>query len=163
MPDCLTHVVFGLLLCEVFKIKHKSLVILGCLLPDIGNLFNLLTSYKFFWFLQPLSTPIGVILLSTSIGFLFNIEYKRAFSLLLLGAGSHLILDFTVRRFEEGILLLFPFSWKQYNPGNFGLFWPEQFYLPLFFSIILLSIYKFRTYAQRKAKKPRDFKRYKFL
>lgn len=149
MPDCFTHVVFGLFLCEVFKVKHKSLVIFGCLLPDIGNLFNLLLNYKLFWFL-PLNTPIGVILLSASIGFLFNINYKRAFSLLLLGAGSHLILDFATRRFEEGMLFLFPFSWKQYNLGNFGLFWPEQFYLPLLFSIILLSIYKFRTHAQRK-------------
>jgi len=141
MPDCLTHIVFGLLLCEVFKVKHKSLVILGCLLPDIGNLFNLLLNYKFYWFLQPLSTPIGVILLSASIGFLFNIEYKRAVSLLLLGASSHILLDFTIRRFEEGILLLFPLSWRQYNPGNFGLFWPEQYYLPLLlFSILLLFL-----------------------
>ena len=147
MPDCFTHVVFGLLLCEVFTIKHKSLVILGCLLPDIGNLLNLLLNYKFSWFLQPLSTPIGVILLSASIGFLFNIEYKRAVSLLLLGAGSHLILDFTVRRFEEGILFLFPFSWRQYN---FGLYWPEQFYLPLLFSIILLAIYKFKPMLNEK-------------
>ena len=150
MPDCFTHVVFGLLLCEVFKIKHKSLVILGCLLPDIGNLFNLVLNYKYHWFLQPLGTPMGVILLSVSIGFLFNIEYKRAVSLLLLGASSHLILDFATRRFGDGILFLFPFSWKQYNLGNFGLFWPEQFYLPLLFSILLLSVYKFRIRAQRK-------------
>lgn len=140
MPDCFTHVVFGLFLCEVFRVKYKSLVILGCLLPDIGNLINLVLNYQLFWLFQPLSTPIGVILLSTSIGFLFNIEYKRAVSLLLLGASSHVLLDFTVRRFEEGILLLFPFSWKYYNLGNFGLFWPEQFYLPLLVSIILLLI-----------------------
>lgn len=141
MPDWLTHVMFGLLLCEVFRIKYKSLVLIGSLLPDIPRLLPHLfgETYSSYWSLQPLHTPIGAILLSISVSSLFN---KKAIVPLLLGVSSHFLLDLTIWRLGGGLLVFFPFSWKGYS---LDLLWPEQFYIPLFFSLLFLFIYKFRA------------------
>ena len=140
MPDLVSHVLIALIICELFSIKPKSLVILGAILPDITQKFYLVhlfipTSDSPYWLLLPFHTPIGQILLSFIIIQLFRFDRKKAFIYLTIGWSSHIFADMFSRHFLLGQLLLFPLSWKSFE---FGLMWFEQYYIIL---AVLIVIY----------------------
>ncbi len=137
MPDLVSHVLIALILCELFNLKPKSLVILGAILPDITQKLYLIlpVSDALFWFLIPFHTPIGEILLSFIVIQFFSIDRKKSFLLLLLGWSSHFLSDMLSRHFLLGQLLLFPFSWKSFE---FGILWFDKYYYIL---VVLIIIY----------------------
>lgn len=132
---------------------------LGSLLPDILFKIQLISNlvdipkYKLYWFLAPLHTPLGCLLATFLIIFLFKYPRKRTFLLVTLGWISHLLSDMITKYLFLGqSMLLFPFSWKNYG---FNLFWPEQFYIPL---LILLFIYIYVRILKRFILKNKRFK-----
>ena len=91
MPDLITHVLIGLIICELFNIRRKSLVILGSVLPDLVLKISLLSFFIDFpmkeikWLLIPFHTPVGLILLTIIIILFFRGEYFLNFLPISLG------------------------------------------------------------------------------
>ena len=140
MPDWISHVLIGLIICEIFRIKPKSLVLLGALLPDIILKVELIHNFipigdNLFWLFMPLHTPIGNLLVTFLLLPVFNYNKKKTFFLITIGWISHLLSDMMTKHFIIGQFLLFPLSWKT---SGFGMVWPEEFYLIL---IPLLVVY----------------------
>lgn len=154
MPDWLTHILIALIICELFKIKRKSLVLLGALLPDIifkgvilGNLFSIPLT-NLYWFLMPFHLPTGAFLFTVFLTPFFRYNQKKVFILITIGWISHLLADLTAKYLylftNEQALLLFPFSWKSFS---FNLVWPEKYYLVLILSVIIyFTIIVFRKF-----------------
>lgn len=123
MPDWLAHILTAWILCKLLQSKFKlfdskntAIVMVGALIPDIvkvGLLFDFLRMDV--WdFIAPFHTPIGSMLSAALFSLLFE-ERKRIFSLLILGASTHLALDFLLMHVSGGMLLLFPFSWGKWQ------------------------------------------------
>ena len=143
MPDWIAHILIALIIVEVFKIRKKSLVLLGALLPDFLVKLELLGTflpvdkYSILWVLNPLHTPIGMALFSLLLLPFFKQEKKKTYGLLSIGWASHLIADMTNRHVLLGQnMLLFPFYW-----GNIelGIIWPADYYL-LLLPLVLIYI-----------------------
>ena len=103
MPDWISHILLALIICEIFNIRKKSLVILGSLLPDvlfkiqlIGNIIDI-PQYEIYWLLAPLHTPIGCLLATFLIIFLFKYPKKKTFLLVTFGWISHLLIDMVTK------------------------------------------------------------------
>ena len=147
MPDWISHILLGLIIAEIFKIKKKSLVVLGSILPDIilkAYTLSLLTPIPLnfmFWFFYPLHTIAGALLLSFIIAIFFQYEAKKTFFLIFIGALFHILLDMTTKPILYNIqgLLFFPFSWKAYD---IGIFYSEQYWLVLIMLAVAYSIIK---------------------
>jgi len=158
MPDWITHILIGLIIAEVFNIKRKSLVVIGSILPDILvklELVSVLTpvdKYAITWLFNPLHTPIGMILFSLLLVPLFNLGRYKIYFLLFIGWASHLLSDLINKHVLLGQnLLLFPFSWKNFE---LGLIWPDEYYillLPLALTYCVILIHKY--YKNTKNKK----------
>ncbi len=121
MPDWLTHILAAWIICKLLRIKFRAfdskntaIVMAGALIPDIvkvGLLFDFL-GMDVWDFIAPFHTPVGSILSAALFSLLFEFEErKRIFSLLILGASTHLALDFLLMHVSGGMLMLFPFSW----------------------------------------------------
>ena len=141
MPDWISHVLIGLILCEILDLRPKSLVLLGTLLPDLILKSELLQIFfplgdRLYWVFMPLHTPIGLLLMSLLILPLFDYDRKKSFLLITLGWISHLLSDMLTKHFLIGEFLLFPFSWKTFG---FGMIWPEEFYMILLPLIIIYA------------------------
>ena len=127
MPDWLAHILVAYILCSILGIKFKvfnkentAIVMVGALIPDIvkvGLLFDFL-GMDVWDFVAPLHTPIGSMLSAALFSLLFEFEARKRiliFSLLILGASTHLALDFLLMHVSGGMLLLFPFSWGKWQ------------------------------------------------
>lgn len=89
---------------------------LGSILPDtykITTLFSLM-GIKLENLLLPLHLPIGSILFAIIISLFFE-ERKTALIFLSLGIFSHYILDLLLEMNNNGMYLLFPFNWNQWQ------------------------------------------------
>lgn len=149
MPDWISHILFAIILIEIFSIKRKSLVILGALLPDMIIKFELLSlilpidKYFINSFLLPFHTPIGMFLFTILLVPFFNFDHYKTYLSLFIGWSSHLMLDTTNKHMIIGEnQLFFPFSWKNFE---FSLFWPNQYYyiiLILIFVLIAILLIK---------------------
>ncbi|MBS3122416.1 metal-dependent hydrolase [Candidatus Woesearchaeota archaeon] len=158
MPDLITHVLIGLIICELFNIRRKSLVILGSVLPDLVLKISLLSFFIDFpmkeikWLLIPFHTPVGLILLTIIIILFFRGEYILNFLLISLGWALHLAADLTNKEvFINQMLLLYPISWKSYE---LNIFWSNQYWYLMIISlaIYLLIIFIKRILRRKKAK-----------
>ncbi len=150
MPDWIAHIIIGLIVAELFNIKKKSLVVLGSVLPDILVKLELLSiffpidKYAITWIFNPLHTPLGIVLFSLLLLPLFDFDKPKAYFLLFIGWSSHLIADLVNKHILLGQnLLLFPFSWENFE---LGLVWPDQYYiillpLTIIYSAILIHKY----------------------
>ena len=151
MPDWIGHILIALILAEIFGIKRKSLAVVGAVLPDVLvkleliSIFLPVDKYALTWIFNPLHTPLGMILFSVLLLPLFRAEQVRVYTLLFIGWGSHLLADFVFNKhiFIGQNMLLFPFSWSNYE---IGLVWPDQYYLilgplVLIYGIILIHKY----------------------
>ena len=135
MPDWLAHVLFAYILCRVLGIKFKvfsnentAIVMVGSLIPDIvkiGLVFDL-AGVEIWDFITPLHTPAGSLLVAALISLLFcNLT---VFLLLVIGFTIHYVLDFLMGHVSGGMLLLFPFSWGEYQ---LGLIQSDNYYITL--------------------------------
>ncbi|CAD7770402.1 hypothetical protein FHEFKHOI_01389 [Candidatus Methanoperedenaceae archaeon GB50] len=134
------------------KANDKHLVLLGGLLPDVAwvgmylvSIFDVdpMTTYPYF---LSLHTPFIALLLSSSIASVSS-QPKKSFSLLAIGAMSHITLDLLQKGHRQ--LLLYPLTYDQLS---YGLFWQEDFMgvgLSAL-SILILIIYLIR-YNHEKA------------
>ncbi|MFH1052977.1 MAG: hypothetical protein V1740_01035 [Candidatus Woesearchaeota archaeon] len=144
MPDWISHLMLGLILAKVFRVKKKSLVLLGAILPDI--LFQFYHLSLFFkipenteWLLVGFHQPFAMIILSLVIPFFFKHGYIKSFFMLTIGWIGHVVIDIiNVASFNHGMILL-PFSWTVVSFGSFYIA-EYFFYILLFGNIYLLLI-----------------------
>lgn len=145
MPDWLSHLFIGLIICSLFNLKPKSLVLLGSLLPDflfkittIGFFIKIPTSF-IYWFFAPMHTPIGSFLMALAITPLFRFKYKKTLLFISIGLVTHFAADSLVKFFLKcsQLILLFPFSWKSFS---LPLIWADQYYMILFASIFIYGL-----------------------
>ena len=144
MPDLLTHVVVALILVKLFSIKKKSLVLLGAVLPDIMYKLSLLGFFfripeNIFQFgLLPFHSPIGLMIVTIFLAFLFKYPRLKTIALVSLGWVSHLLLDMTNKHYLiKQTYLMLPFS---YESIEFGWFWQDEYLLLIVSSIVILAI-----------------------
>ena len=148
MPDWLAHILVAYILCSILRIKFKvfskentAIVMVGALIPDIvkvGLIFDSL-GMDVWDFIAPFHTPVGSILSAALFSLLFEFEArKRIFSLLILGASTHLALDFLLMHVSGGMLLLFPFSWGKWQ---LGVIQCDNYYVALIALLLACVIY----------------------
>lgn len=152
MPDWITHLCFAYIISTIIGIKeNRSLVYVGAVLPDICKLSILFGPFVGFTnadnFFFPLHTVLGVMLTGALISSLFrDLEWKRAYKLVLIGAFSHLFLDSLLHPFGKTFWFFYPF-WMDYV--NFGIIWADS-YVPAIISVSAVIIiwglvrYKYR-------------------
>lgn len=93
-----------------------ALVLMGSILPDFSKIdlaFGV-AGMDIQNMVDPLHTPIGSILVAGLLSLLFQ-NCSKAFMLLVIGAGTHLLLDTMESQIAGGIMLLFPLSWNRYS------------------------------------------------
>lgn len=141
MPDWMSHLLIGLIFCELFNVRKKSLVLLGTLMPDLISKFFLLFFYLGFWngvTLDSFHTPLLCFLSGILIAPLFRYDMVKTVFLISIGWVTHFLFDLTMRHFTVGIRLFFPFSMNDYK---LGLIWPEQsIYVLIAFFVIYVFI-----------------------
>ena len=123
MPEWLTHVIFAYLVFKLCSLRYRSLdgadmalVLMGSILPDFSKIdlaFGV-AGMDIQNMVDPLHTPIGSILVAGLLSLLFQ-NCSKAFMLLVIGAGTHLLLDTMESQIAGGIMLLFPLSWNRYS------------------------------------------------
>lgn len=116
MPDWLTHSLVGWIIGKTTKLE-VSLIVIGALVPDISKItivfdwiFNIDTLALFY----PIHTPLGSLLIIGILSLFFH-DYKKTLLLLGIGVTTHFILDFLLINTSGGMILLFPFSWEQWQ------------------------------------------------
>ena len=142
MPDWMSHILIGLILAEVFCVRRKSLVVLGSLIPDFLSKFHLPSFYfgitewlSFSSFHTPAMAFLTIVLLAG----LFNYNQTKAVGLMTLGAMSHILADATLKHFNSGQYLFFPFSFKVYA---LNWLWPDETIFVLPFLALVYSLVK---------------------
>jgi hypothetical protein len=125
MPDWLVHLGFSYFVARLIKLRELKLFFLGSILPDIGRIalyfadfahLNLISSSSYFAvFHTPFMAAVVALVISS-----FSKNFKKCFFLIFLGAIFHLVLDLTQYRLGNGVLLFYPFSFRQLY---FNLFW----------------------------------------
>ena len=137
MPDWMSHLLIGLIFCELFSVKKKSLLLFGALMPDLISKLFLLSFYlgfNVFFSLGSFHTPIMCFLLSFLIAPLFRYDRIKTVLLINLGLITHFLSDLTMRHFTSGQRLFFPFSMEVYRVD---LLWPEQSIYIIMVSLII--------------------------
>jgi membrane-bound metal-dependent hydrolase YbcI (DUF457 family) len=123
MPSLLTHIFLGMALAYAFRVKRKSVLLFGAILPDI-KIFLYLIATPFLGLsaanalIIPVHSPFGSLLLALFFASLLRKEeYARNLFLLCLGISAHFFLDASIYPFYgiEHYLLLYPFSWSTYG------------------------------------------------
>lgn len=145
MPEWTTHVCAAYLIARALKInKHSTLVLLGAILPDafkffipLGMLIGFGAHGNFISnFFAPLHTIFGVLLTGALASSFFNLEWRHAYSLVLLGISSHLALDLLIWPYGTKIWTLWPLvTWQ----SNLGFIWPDSV-LPAAVSLLAFII-----------------------
>ncbi len=125
MPDWIVHLGFAYIMARLIKLRDLKLFFLGSILPDFARIALYFTDFAH---LNPISsssyfaafhTPFMAALVASVISS-FSKNFKKCFFLIFLGAIFHLALDLTQYRIGNGILLFYPFSFRQLS---FNLFW----------------------------------------
>ena len=155
MPDWFAHILVAYVLCSILGIKFKvfskentAIVMVGALIPDmvkVGLIFDFL-GMDVWDFIAPLHTPVGSMLSAALFSLLFEAR-KRIFSLLILGASTHLALDFLLMHVSGGMLLLFPFSWGKWQ---LGVIQCDNYYVALIALLLACVIYIISKYYKRE-------------
>lgn len=139
MPDLLTHiaVAYGCQRCAM-KSPLTSWFLVGTVLPDVlTRPFSILFP-SLAWFVMPLHTPVGLLLVCALVSHLIPQKNRRSvFYNLLGGAALHLLLDLFQKHIGGGYYMFFPFSWWSFE---FGFIWPETslYLLPLWIGAAFL-------------------------
>ena len=154
MPDLLTH----LMVAQGCRKGASNAAVtvwflVGTVLPDIlTRPFIIVTnSSTVFWFVMPLHTPIGLLLVCACISFFVRPQHqRRIFYNLIGGAVLHLFLDMLQKHMGASYYLLFPFSWSSFE---IGLVWPEDslYLIPLWCAVgaVLVGRWWLRTKTSR--------------
>ena len=123
MPDWITHVLAAWTLITILGFKFKqfsqsnsAVAMLGALIPDIYKINMLSDQFGNYLqsFLLPVHLPIGSILIAAILS-LFFIDRKSIFLFLIMGIGTHYVLDLLM--FSGGMELFYPFSPLKFQIG----------------------------------------------
>lgn len=132
MADLVTHSCVAYLVKAVPDRPHVATFVLGTCLPDLLARVPSMGLTWLRWSLPaipewlvyvwvPFHMPAGVLLASFLLAFLFPETGRRVVFLNLLGGGAlHIAVDLLQRHFGVGYLLLFPFSWWDFELGWIG-------------------------------------------
>lgn len=142
MPDWISHLLIGLILCEVFYIKKgKSLVLLGTLLPDIflkiknSALILPLDEGSLAWTFMPFHTGTGALVATILILPSFRYDKVKTFLFITLGWISHFASDLMNKHLLVSQMYPIPFSWHTWE---LGWIHTEQYWI---FLLFLIPIY----------------------
>jgi len=155
MPDWIAHILFAYILSEVLSFKfnalkegrYVALVMVGSLIPDLVKIEIIfdLAGMDVSEFLEPLHTPAGALLSASLISLLFY-GTIFVFSLLSLGLTTHFALDLLLKHVSGGMLMLFPFSWNEYQ---LGLIQSDNFNITLVILVLASFLYLYRAKNQK--------------
>jgi hypothetical protein len=132
VADLVTHTCVAYLAKAIPNRPHIATFVLGTCLPDLLGRVPSMGLTVLRWALPaipewtiyvwvPFHMPIGVALSSFLLAFAFPAPVRRVASLNLLGGGLlHLAVDLLQHHFGVGYLLLFPFSWWDFELGWIG-------------------------------------------
>ncbi len=153
MPDWIAHLSFAYIIAAALRIKHKELVVIGAMIPDIAILWGaaliVTGADRTTIFLSglPFHSLLFGVLLSGAIGiFLFTgISAKARTALLAIGMVSHLALDGIMLYTIAGVRPLIPLSYMRMDVLNIL---PSQSPLP---AVVLgaVAIAVFLIYRKR--------------
>ncbi len=123
MADGLTHVLLGWVAVELISIKYpwamkyRALVLVGAILPDIGNFAVLMGetgANELYYLFMPLHSIVGSLLLVGVLTMIFKGEYrKKVFLLLTAGVATHLAADYFIIFLDGKVPLFFPFTFEK--------------------------------------------------
>lgn len=154
MPDLMTHILIGLIICDIAGIKRKSLVLIGSILPDLllkGIILSPLLNLPFMdlkWLLVPLHNPAGLIFVTCIICLIFTKDHLRIYGLIALGWASHLAADLTNKEiYMNQLMLLYPFSWKAFE---MNIFWSNQFYYTIIIAALIYAAIRIVKHIRAK-------------
>ncbi|MFQ5835546.1 MAG: metal-dependent hydrolase [bacterium] len=125
MPDWVVHLGFAYIMARLIKLRDLKLFFLGSLLPDLSRIALYFTDFAHLDYISshlyfmPFHTPFMAAVVASVIS-LFTKNFKKCFFLIFLGAVFHFALDLTQYRIGSGVLLFYPFSFRQFS---FNLFW----------------------------------------
>jgi len=155
MPDWLTHTLIGWITGKTTKLD-VSLVVIGALIPDISKLsmlFDWVLSRGLTNFLNPIHTPVGAFLIVCVIALFFE-DTKKVFLYLGVGVMTHFIFDIFLLNVSGGTLLLFPFSWDEWQ---LGFIRSDDYTMTIFAIIAAIGAYSiFYYYQERKLRQQKD-------
>lgn len=132
MADLVTHTCVAVLAKVIPGRPNVATFVLGTCLPDLLSRVPSMGLTWLRWSLPaipewliyvwgPLHMPVGIVLASFLGAFAFPEAGRRVVFLNLLGGGAlHLLVDMLQRHLGVGYLLLFPFSWWDYEFGVIG-------------------------------------------
>jgi len=116
VPDPLTHVCIAYLAGRAVRLRRGlAAFLIGTLLPDVLTSVPT-TVLGGYWFWAPAHTPVGVLVWGYAASLLFRREDRRlAFACLVAGGWLAVALDVLQDHISGGYMLLFPFSWAEYE------------------------------------------------
>ena len=159
MPDWVVHLGFAYVMARLIKMRDLKLFFLGSLVPDISRIglyfasffhLNQISSHLYF---APFHTPFVAALVACLISS-FSKNFKKCFFLIFLGAILHLALDLTQYRVGNGVLLFYPFSFRQFY---FSLFWSGD-NVSIFLRILAIGVLLICLLEKRSIGSPLSFK-----
>ncbi len=137
MPDLISHIGAGYLFSFNYRKRAwMALFLFATVLPDMATRPFYIAFPQIYWFIKPLHTPLGILLLCLLIsGFFVRKDRNRAFVVLMFGSFLHLAFDLLQKHAHGGYPLFFPFSWKTWEVG---VLWPEEmlYFMPMWIGII---------------------------
>lgn len=138
MPDPLSHVCLAWLVGRGLRLRRGTVaLIIGTFLPDFLTAAPAAVVGGY-WFFGPAHTPVGVLVWAYAGSLLFRQADRRlVFGCLVGGGWLALALDALQDHVGGGYMLLFPFSWAEFEahliPPEASLFW-----LPLLLAAVAL-------------------------
>ncbi len=126
MPDWITHTATGSILFKSISKRFKfALIMLSAVLPDIAkvisipiiNFSSMPPPVKEFgvWYLEPFHTPFMALFYSLFLAIIIEGNIKNNFLLIYGSCLFHFFLDSFQKHYGFYQLLLYPFSFKNYN------------------------------------------------
>jgi hypothetical protein len=149
MPDWLTHTLAGWITGKTTGISI-SLIVIGSLIPDLSKIvlaFNII-GYNTTYLFEPLSTPIGALLVAGIISLFFP-NVQQALIPLSIGITTHLVLDFFLIHVTPTMKLFFPFSWQGWQ---IPLIYSEDYLITIYAIVIAAIVYLIFYYRSKKDK-----------
>jgi hypothetical protein len=132
MADLITHTCAAVLWKAATGRPHVATFVLGTCVPDflgrVPSMALTVMRWKLPWIPEwlvylwvPFHVPVGVVVAAYALSFAFPEEGRRATFANLVGGGLlHIAVDLLQRHFGVGYLLLFPFSFWDFELGWIG-------------------------------------------
>jgi len=156
VPDLITHTVLGYFLVRRWRhAAYAFLFLIGNMMPDLMTRPFYIMYSTSYWWVYPLHTPLGALVVCWGLTGLFNERDRRPVFLALAGGSmAHFALDMLQKHAGMGYVWFMPFSW---GFTDWGLFRPEDAlrWLPVSVGIVAVAEILLRTFRS-KVRPPKD-------